>query len=70
MADAPGRVPCAAEMRAFDAEIGGDQQLVAAADAQHSSVVTDPNRYRCGFGASQVADARDQFGFRQRQDEP
>ena len=41
MADGISRVPFAAKVRAFDAEIGRDQRIVTRAQPQHGSIVTD-----------------------------
>jgi hypothetical protein len=47
MADSIWRVPLAAEVHSFEAEVSGDQNFFIRAYAQHGSVVADAVSHRC-----------------------
>jgi hypothetical protein len=60
MADASGGVEVAAEVAAFEGEVGGDDDFMAAGDAEDGAVVADAERDGAAASAGVLPDALDE----------
>lgn len=70
MANAFRRMPVAAEVHTFEAEICSDQELVPGRDTQRGAVVPDTGNDAItpkALSFSHAAQPRNQFSFRKRQ---
>lgn len=63
MADGAGRVPVAAEVAAFEGEVGSDKEFVAGRRCEDGAVVADAEAQMAMAASSGGADARDQGEF-------
>jgi hypothetical protein len=66
VSDGFGRVPLAPEVHAFEAEVGGDEQFVAARRAEDCAVVANAADERGRTTPGGSADTADEFSFGHR----
>lgn len=57
MAGGVSRMPVASEMNVLQAEVGGDQDFMAAGRAQDGAIVTDTAHQRMGTRSGRTGDA-------------
>jgi hypothetical protein len=63
MSDNLRRMPLAAEVNPFEAEVGGHQHFVCARDPQHGAIVANADANAGGFPGS-IPNSADEFLFR------
>lgn len=66
MSNRPGRMPLATEVHVLEAEIGGNEQLVAARGAKDSAIIADAAHQGRDLAAGTTADSINQGSFAQR----